>query len=124
MGRFENIIEGAVEKLLADERLRGNLSDDEVNIFINWAVEWLDGRVEQAPDEASARQVAQAEIARLRPAMQQINRALSDGAALPDFTSFDVSSSARASAPEDAASTFRQSFIRRQVAQLSQEWKP
>jgi hypothetical protein len=124
MSKFESVVQGAVEKLLTDERLRGNLSDDEVNIFINWAVEWLDGRVAQAPDEASARQVAQAEIARLRPAMQQINRALSDGTALPDFTSFDVSSSEDAPAPEDAASTPRQNFIRRQVAQLSQKWKP
>jgi hypothetical protein len=73
MSTFENIVQGAAEKLMEDERLRANLTDDEANVLINWAIEWLEGHMAKASNEAAARQAVQAEVNRLRPAMQKIN---------------------------------------------------
>jgi hypothetical protein len=73
MGVYDQVIQRAAEKLMEDERLRSNLTDDEANLLLNWAIEWVKRRVSAAPDEATACQTAQAEIARLRPAMAKIN---------------------------------------------------
>ena len=115
MSKYENIVQGAAEKLLEDERLRANLTDDEVNILVNWAIGWLDERVSAAPDDASARQIAQTEMARLRPSMQEISAMLREGTS-PSFNSFGLSSS------EEGTSSSRQDFIRDRIRQLSEEW--
>ncbi len=73
MGSYESIVESAAEKLIEDERLRSNLTDDEANAVVDWAIAWLDGRASAAPDAESAGQVVQAELGRVRPAMQKIN---------------------------------------------------
>ncbi len=78
MSAYEKVVQSAAEKLMEDEQLRSNLTDDEANILVNWAIEWLEGRVTKARDEATARQMAQAEITRLRPAMQKINGLLAE----------------------------------------------
>ena len=79
MGKYKDIVQSAAEQLLEDEELRSNLTDDEANIMINWAIKWLQGQVDQAQGEAAASQAAQAELARLRPALQDINRQLAGG---------------------------------------------
>lgn len=78
MGKFENVVQSAVEQLLEDGGLRSNLTDDEANTMINWAIAWLTGQVDRADDEAAARQVAQAELRRLRSALKDINRQLAE----------------------------------------------
>jgi len=105
--KYKKIVQGVAERLMEDERLRANLSDDEANLVINWAVGWLESQVAQASDEASARQVAQAEAARLRPAMLKINDTLPSGAG---------AFSAGKSDPD------RQAAIKRQIAQLTEAW--
>ncbi|MBN1890376.1 MAG: hypothetical protein JW850_20450 [Thermoflexales bacterium] len=79
MSKFESITQRAAEQLVENESLRSNLTDDEANTLLDWAIEWLESQVEKSPDEAAARQVAQAEVKRLRPAMQDINRQLAAG---------------------------------------------
>jgi hypothetical protein len=115
MSKYENIVQGAAEKLLEDERLRANLTDDEVNILVNWAIGWLDERVSAAPDDASARQIARTEMARLRPSMQEISAMLREGTS-PSFNSFGLSSS------EEGTSSSRQDLIRDRIRRLSDEW--
>ncbi len=79
MGKFESVVQRAAEQLVENEGLRSNLTDDEANTLLDWAIEWLESQVEKSPDEAAARQAAQAEVGRLRPALQEINRQLAAG---------------------------------------------
>ena len=117
MAKYDNIIQSAAEKLLEDERLRASLSDDEASLLINWAIGWLEERVSTAPDSAAAKQVVRAELARLRPSMQEINVLLRKGTP-PSFNAFSLSAS-EADIPSQ-----RQSFIRDRIRRLSEEWKP
>jgi hypothetical protein len=122
MSTFENIIQGAAEKLMEDERLRANLTDDEANILVNWAIEWLEGRVAKASNEAVARQAVQAEVTRLRPAMQKISDLLvgDQAPALPA-----AAKAIGLPSPKVAASKMlnRQALIRSLTAQLAEAWR-
>jgi hypothetical protein len=117
MTKYDNIIQSAAEKLLEDERLRASLSDDEASLLVNWAIGWLEERVSTAPDSAAAKQIAQAELARLRPSMQEINTQLRKGTP-PSFDTFSPSAS------EGGTDSPRQAFIRDRIRRLSEEWKP
>ena len=117
MAKYDNIIQSAAEKLLEDERLRASLSDDEARLLVNWAIGWLEERVSTAPDAAAAKQIAQAELARLRPSMQEINAQLRKGTS-PSFDAFSLSES------EAGTDSSRQAFIRDRIRRLSEEWKP
>jgi len=116
MTQYDNIIQSAVEKLLEDERLRASLSDDEANLLINWAVGWLEERVSAAPDAAAARRIVQAELARLRASMQEINTSLRKGTP-PSFNALSLSVS------EAETPSQRQDFIRDRIKRLSEEWR-
>ena len=118
MSTFESVVQGAAERLVEDEALRSNLTDDEMNILINWAIEWLEGRVDKASDEAAARQAAQAEIKRLRPALQEINHRLAAGET-PEVGAWSGLSSASAAL---SASPDRKTLIRRLIAQKVEAW--
>ena len=118
MSKFKSVVQGAAERLLEDEALRSNLTDDEMNVLINWAIEWLEGRVDKASDEAAARQVAQAEIKRLRPALQEINHRLAAGET-PDV---DVLSSLSSAGAALSASPDRKTLIRSLIAQKVEAW--
>jgi hypothetical protein len=122
MGEYDSIIQSAAEKLLEDERLRGNLTDDEANLLINWAVGWLEGRVASTRDEAAARTAAQAEVARLRPAMQKINGLLADD---KSPTMPEAARTLGVPAPPPAAQDVpdRQAVIRALTDQLSETWR-
>lgn len=115
MSKFESIVQSAAEQLLEDGGLRSNLTDDEANSVIEWAIEWLTGQVNQAHDEASARQVAKAEIKRLRPALQGINRQLAPGQA--KLSGLSAIRQALPGAPPD-----RQKLIRSLIAQQVEAW--
>ena len=119
MSKFESVAQGAAERLLEDEGLRSNLTDDEANILINWGIEWLEGRVAQASSEAVARQTTQEETARLRPAMQQINDMLKSRPPAPSgIASFFRSLFAAGSnSPDD-----RKELIRSLIAQNVEAW--
>jgi hypothetical protein len=121
MGKHEQVVQSAAEKLLEDERLRGNLTDDEANLLINWAVERLESRVARAQDETTARAMAQAEVARLRPAMSKINALL---AADKAPTTADVAQALglRASRATAQGRLDRKSLIQTLTSQLSEEW--
>ena len=111
-------MQGAAERLLEDEALRSNLTDDEAKMLIHWAIEWLESHVDPARDQATARQAAQAEMERLRPALQEINRRLAasetpDAGVILGLTS----SGATASAPPD-----RKTLIRSLIAQKVEAW--
>ena len=118
MSKFESIVQSAAERLLEDEVLRSNLTDDEANVLINWAIEWLEGHVATSRDEAAARQAAQAEIGRLRPALREINRRLAAGEA-PDAGMSPGLPSASAVA---TASPDRKALIRSLIAQKVEAW--
>jgi hypothetical protein len=118
MSKFENIVQGAAEGLLEDGALRSNLTDDEASTLTNWAIEWLESQVDKASDEAAARQVAKAEIGRLRPAMQEINRRLA-GSKTPGAGGLSslLASVAALTAPRD-----RKALIQNLIAQKVEAW--
>jgi hypothetical protein len=76
---FDDVIESAVEKLTGDERLRSNLTDDEFNPMLDWALAWLDEKTAKASDAAAARKIAQKELKRIESAMKTINDLLKEG---------------------------------------------
>jgi hypothetical protein len=118
MSAYEKVVQGAAERLLEDEGLRSNLTDDEANILTNWAIEWLEGRVGKASNQAMARQAAQAEMERLRPALQEINNRLAAGET-PDAS---VSSRLSSSEAVPGASPDRKTLIRSLIAQKVEAW--
>jgi hypothetical protein len=118
MSKFESVVQSAAERLVEDEALRSNLTDDEMNVLINWAIEWLEGRVDKASDAVAARQVAQAEIKRLRPALQEINHRLAAGET-PDVGALSGLSSAGAAL---SVSPDRKPLIRSLIAQKVEAW--
>jgi hypothetical protein len=122
MSTFENVIQSAAEKLMEDERLRANLTDDEANILVNWALEWLEGCVTKARDEAAARQAAQAEISRLRPAMQKISDLLVSDKA-PALPAAVKALGLSPSGPAASKALDRKALIRSLTAQLAEEWR-
>ncbi len=73
MAPFDKIVQKAAENLLGDERLRSNLTDEEAKISLDWALERIRTQVSTARDEASARSVAQKQLARVRPVLLAIN---------------------------------------------------
>ena len=121
MNKYENIVQGAVERLLEDERLRSSLSDDEANLLVNWAIRWLEQRVSTARDEVAARQIVQTEIARLRPCMSKVNDLLADDRAP---TLAHAAKAFGLSAPNAAASGIldRKALIQALTTGLAQEW--
>jgi hypothetical protein len=119
MGAYEKVVQGAAEKLLEDERLRANLDDEEANLLVNWAIEWLEGSVTKARDEATARQIAQKEATRLRPAMQKINDTLSESkTSSPSAGAVSFGLSAPGAAPRD-----RKALIRKMTTELAEAWR-
>jgi hypothetical protein len=70
---FDKIVQNASESLLEDERLRSNLTDSEAKVVLDWAMGWIAEQVKTARDESSARQVAQAEVARVRKTAAALN---------------------------------------------------
>jgi hypothetical protein len=121
MGKYERVVQSAAEKLLEDERLRGNLTDDEANLLVNWAVERLESRVDRAQDETTARATAQAEVARLRPAMSKIN-ALLAADKMPTTADVAQALGLRASRATALGRLDRKSLIQTLTSQLSEEW--
>ncbi len=67
------IAERASSSLYEDERLRSNLTDEQADIVLKWADDWLSSRIAEAPDEAAAQQIAQTEGKRARTALAAIN---------------------------------------------------
>jgi hypothetical protein len=118
MSKFESAVQSAAERLLEDEVLRSNLTDDEANVLINWAIEWLEGRVAESHDEAAARQAAQIEIGRLRPALQEINNRLA-ASETPDA---GVSSGLPSSAAVPNVLPDRKALIHSLIAQKVEAW--
>jgi len=122
MCAFENIVQSAAERLMEDERLRANLTDDEASLLVNWAIEWLEGRVAKARSEAAARQIVQSEMARLRQAMQKINDLLVPGniPSLPDALKVLGLSQTRMTASQGLD---RPGVIRALTLQLAKTWR-
>ncbi len=73
MPTFEKILQSTSEKLYGDERLRSNLSDEEAKMVLGWADAWIAERVNDAIDEVAAKQIAQSELARVKPVVAAIN---------------------------------------------------
>ena len=119
MGAYEKVVQGVADKLLEDERLRANLDDEEANLVVNWAIEWLEGSVIKARDEATARQIAQKEATRLRPAMQKISDTLSESkTSSPSAGAVSFGLSASGAAPRD-----RKALIRKMTTELAEAWR-
>jgi len=76
---FEDVIESAAEKLSSNERLRSNLTDDEFNPILDWAIAWLEKKTAKAKDNAAAQKIVQTESKRIETMMKTINDALKEG---------------------------------------------
>lgn len=82
MATPDKTVESAAEGLFGDEWLRSNLTDDEANLVLNWAVGWLEKRA-TAPAPApglamgskspAAKRVSQANIDQVRQVISAIN---------------------------------------------------
>jgi len=119
MALFENVIQRAAEKLYEDERLRSNLTDSEAKVVLDWATGWINERVSAARDEASAKQIAQGELGRVRQTVSAMNAL----AAKPGTLRL-----ADAIATLDAALSAKQAYTREEVFALitaltSAAWK-
>jgi hypothetical protein len=119
--RYDGIIQGVAEKLMEDERLRSNLADDEANFLLKWAIERVKGRVSSAPDEDTAHQTVQAEIARLHPAMVKIN-ALLAGDKAPSVVSAIQVLGVSGAKSAISGTLDRKSFIQAMTSHLVEEW--
>ena len=121
MGAHDKVIQGAAERLMEDERLRTNLTDEEAKQLMDWALAWLEARVFKAPNEAMARQIAQTEMTRLQPAMSTINDLLGGGK-MPALTNairaLGLPSTKTATNPLD-----RKGLIRALTTQLAESWR-
>lgn len=73
MEPFEKTIRRVSERLYEDEKLRANLADDEAQVVLGWAEEWLTNKIGAATDENQAQQIAQDELTRVRQAVTTIN---------------------------------------------------
>lgn len=73
MAQFDKVMESVSETLYGDERLRSNLTDAEAKIVLDWAQQWIGSQVNAARDEASAKQIAQNELTRVRQTVGAIN---------------------------------------------------
>ncbi|MBI5302830.1 MAG: hypothetical protein HY868_11895 [Chloroflexi bacterium] len=73
MPTFEKILQSATESLYGDECLRSNLTDDEANSVLDWATQWIAEQVSGAKDEATAKRIAQNELARVCTIVTAIN---------------------------------------------------
>ena len=71
--QFENIVQRVTENLYEDERLRSNMTDNEAKVVLDWATGWIGERVNAAIDEASAKQIAQNELARVKQTVTAFN---------------------------------------------------
>ncbi|MBI4630287.1 MAG: hypothetical protein HY740_00930 [Chloroflexi bacterium] len=76
---FEDVIESAAEKLSGDERLRSNLTDDEFNPILDWAITRLEKKTAKAKDKAAAQKIAAKELNQIESAMKVINDLLKEG---------------------------------------------
>ncbi len=76
---FEDVIETAVEKLSGNERLRSNLTDDEFNPILDWAIARLEKKTAKAKDKAATQKIAAKELKRIESAMKAINDLLKGG---------------------------------------------
>ena len=121
MGAYDKVMQSTAEKLMEDERLRTNLADDEAKLLMDWALAWMEGRVFKAPNEAVAQQLAQTELARLRPAMSKINNLLK-GDKMPALTNatqaLGLPAAKTATNPLD-----RKGLIRILTARLAESWR-
>jgi hypothetical protein len=121
MGAHDKVIQGAAERLMEDERLRTNLTDEEAKQLMDWALAWLEARVFKAPDEVTARQTAQTEMTRLRPAISKINGLLG-GDKLPTLANavqaLGLPATKTATNPLD-----RKGLIRALTTQLAESWR-
>ncbi len=73
MGQIDQVIESASEKLLEDERLRSNMTDRESKMVMDWALGWMETKINAARDETGAKRVAQRELSRVRGMLSVIN---------------------------------------------------
>lgn len=78
MSNFESQIEGSLEQLQMDERLRSNLIDAEANLLLDWATTRLMQNVELIADESAALEAVRAETRRVRSALRGINDLFKD----------------------------------------------
>ena len=67
------IAERASENLYEDESLRSNLTDEQAEIVLRWASDWIAERAAAAKDEAAAAQTVARELTRVRAVIKGLN---------------------------------------------------
>jgi len=73
MAGYDKVLQSALEALYDDEHLRSHLTDDEAKVVLDWASVWLAEQVNAAKNETAAKQIAQNELARVKPLVGAIN---------------------------------------------------
>lgn len=79
MTSFNSVLESAAEKLSGDERLRSNLTDDEFNPILDWAIARLEKKTAKAKDKTAAQKIVQTELKSIEMRMKAINDLLKGG---------------------------------------------
>jgi hypothetical protein len=78
MVNFESQIEGSLEQLQMDERLRSNLIDAEANLLLDWATTRLMKSVESIEAESIGLETVRTETRRVKSALRNINMLFND----------------------------------------------
>ncbi|MGE5140086.1 MAG: hypothetical protein ACM3JD_11535 [Rudaea sp.] len=66
--------ERASENLYEDESLRSNLTDEQAEIVLRWASDWISERAGAAKDDAGAAQIVAKETVRVRAVIKGLNK--------------------------------------------------
>lgn len=76
MATYDKVVSQAAESLLGDERLRSNMTDDEAQVAMDWALARVKAQASAAKDEAGANKVTQGELVRVRAVLSAVNQLL------------------------------------------------
>ena len=68
------VAERASENLYEDESLRSNLTDEQAEIVLRWASDWISESAGAAKDDAAAAQIVAKESARVRAVIKALNK--------------------------------------------------
>ena len=78
MASYDSLLESAAEKLMGNERLRSNMTDDEFNPCLDWALAQLTQATTKAKDRDAAQKILDDELKNAEGVLKALNDALKD----------------------------------------------
>jgi hypothetical protein len=78
MASYDSLLESAAEKLAGNERLRSNMTDDEFNPCLDWALARLTRAIAKAKDKEAAQKILEKDLKSVETILKTLNDALKD----------------------------------------------